>query len=116
MSKIALTVFLCTDKDCMRAWHRVCDGSPGKWLKRQVEEAGLPYKLNVVKTECMDRCDEAACLCCVRGRHACLETHVRSPHDVDRLLAALRSCVETGELRVHSRADGGSAAAPTGRG
>jgi hypothetical protein len=50
MSKVPLTVFLCAGKDCARAWRRVCDGSPGKWLKRHAQEAGLPYKLRVVKT------------------------------------------------------------------
>ena len=94
MSKVPLTVFLCTGKDCARAWRRVCPGSPGKWLKRRVAEAGLPYKLRVVKTECMDRCDDAANLCCVHGPCAALVQRVRSADDADRLLAALRSCVE----------------------
>jgi predicted metal-binding protein len=94
MSKPTITVFLCTHKDCSRAWRRVCDGSPGKWLKRQVESAGLPYKLTIVKTDCMDRCDEAACLCFVHGRQASLERGIRSADDADRLLAALRACVE----------------------
>lgn len=98
MSKVPLTVFLCTGKDCARAWRRVCAGSPGKWLKRRVAEAGLPYKLRVVKTECMDRCDDAANLCCVRGTCAALVQRVRSAADADRLLAALRSCVESAVL------------------
>ncbi len=88
MSKTSLTVFLCTSKDCSRAWERFCDGSPGKWLKRQFEAAGLPYKLRVIKTDCMDRCDEAACLCLVHGDRARVETDVRSAHDLGRLLAA----------------------------
>src|SRR5262249_49405525 len=95
MSKVRVTVFVCTGKDCGRAWRRVCDGSPRQWLKGHVEEARLPYKLNVVKTECMDRCDEAANLCFVRGGTASCEARVRSAHDADRLLAALRACVET---------------------
>jgi hypothetical protein len=94
MSKTSLTVFVCTGKDCTRAWRRVCAGSPGKWLKRQVADAGLPYKLRVVKTECMDRCASAANLCFVCGPGACSETEVRSAHDADRLLAALRACAE----------------------
>jgi predicted metal-binding protein len=94
MSKRAVTVFLCTGKDCGKAWRRVCDGSPGKWLKRQVEVAGLPYKLTVVKTECMDRCDQAACVCAVAGGRAALTTDVRSEDDGDRILAALRCCVD----------------------
>ncbi len=94
MSKVPLTVFLCVGKDCARAWRPVCDGSPGKWLKRRVTEAGLPYKLRVVKTECMDRCDDAANVCCVRDSCAAFERRVRSADDADRLLAALRSCVE----------------------
>lgn len=97
MSKTPVTVFLCTGKDCARAWRRLCDGSPGKWLKRHVEAAGLPYKLTVVETECMDRCERAGCFCFLHGRCASLETDVRSPHDADRLLAALRSCVERAE-------------------
>ena len=95
MSKESVTVFLCTDKDCAKAWRKACDGSPGKWLKRQVEEAGLPYKLKVVKTECMDACEQAGNLCFVHGGCARLESDVRSPHDADRLLASLRSCVES---------------------
>jgi hypothetical protein len=94
MSKTALTVFLCTRKDCRKAWRRVCDNSPGKWLRRQVADAGLPYKLKIVKTDCMDRCERAANLCFVCGPCACFESDVRSAHDADRLLAALRSCVE----------------------
>jgi hypothetical protein len=98
MSKVPLTVFLCAGKDCARAWRRVCDGSPGKWLKRRAQEAGLPYKLRVVKTECMDRCDDAANLCCVRGACAALTQRVRSDDDADRVLAALRSCAESAAL------------------
>ena len=94
MSKTAVTVFLCAGKDCSKAWRHVCDGAPGKWLKHCVEGAGLPYKLKVVKTECMDRCDEAACLCFVHGPAAAFETDVHSDHAADRLLAALRACVE----------------------
>src|SRR5438445_12439419 len=90
MSKTHLTVFLCDGKDCGKAWRHVCDGSPGKWLKRQVETAGLPFKLNVVKTECMDRCDQAATVCCVNGGQACIESEIESVHDADRLLASLR--------------------------
>ncbi|MBY0527518.1 MAG: hypothetical protein K2R98_29245 [Gemmataceae bacterium] len=102
MSKTALTVFLCTHKDCNRAWDHVCDGSPGKWLKRQFEEAGLPYKLDVVKTDCMDRCKEAACLCLVHKDHARLLTDVRSKHDIGRLLAAAMDLVGV-EWRVTER-------------
>jgi hypothetical protein len=49
----------------------------------------------------MDRCDDAANLCCVRGTCAAFEQRVRSADDADRLLAALRSCVE------HADASGG---------
>jgi predicted metal-binding protein len=97
MGKTSLTVFLCAGKDCRKAWRRVCAGSPRKWLKRQVEAAGLPYKLTVVKTECMDRCKRAACLCCVHNGQASIETDVRSADDADRLLAAFRACVESAE-------------------
>ncbi len=98
MSKVPLTVFLCAGKDCARAWRRVCDGSPGKWLKRRAREAGLPYKLQIIKTECMDRCDDAANLCGVRGNCAAFTQRVRSADDADRVLAALRSCVESAAL------------------
>ena len=79
MNKIPLTVFLCTSKDCSKAWRRVCHGSPGKWLKHQVQAAGLPYKLNIVETGCMDRCEQAACLCGFTGstpawRRTCVRT------------------------------------------
>ena len=94
MSKTTVTVFLCDGKDCRKAWRRVCDNSPGKWLKRQIEEAGLPYKLHIVKTECMDRCDHAASVCCVHGASAALQEDIRCADDADRLLAALRCCAE----------------------
>jgi hypothetical protein len=95
MSKTVITVFLCTGKDCSKAWRRWCAESPGKWLKHCVRDAELPYKLNIVKTECMDRCEQAACLCFVNGRCASLETNLHSAHHGDRILAALRACVET---------------------
>jgi hypothetical protein len=98
MKKIPLTVFLCASKDCNKAWRHICHGSPGKWLKHQLHAAGLPYKLNIIKTGCMDRCDEAACLCAVHDRHACLETEIHSSHDIDRILTALRVCVENASL------------------
>jgi hypothetical protein len=95
MSKIRVQLFLCTGKDCRKAWARACPGSPAKWLKRQIENAGLPYKLNVVETACMDRCEEAACLCAVYGDRAGCVTELRAEEDGDRVLATLRSCVET---------------------
>ena len=91
MSKMALTVFLCAGKDCSKAWRRVCDCSPGKWLKHQVEDAGLPYKLKVIKTECMDHCDKAACVCFVHGQVAALETGIRAEEAAEQLLACLRA-------------------------
>jgi hypothetical protein len=94
MSKPSVTVFLCTGKDCGRAWRKLTDATPKKWLKRRVEEAGLPYKLRVVETYCQDRCENAACLCAVSGPCAALETCIRSDDDADRVLAAFRSCVE----------------------
>ena len=90
MAKRTITVFLCTGKDCHKSWRHVTDGSPGKWLKRQVEAAELPFKLNVVKTECMDRCDQAATVCFVNCSQACVESEIDSVHDADRLLASLR--------------------------
>ena len=100
MSKTSVTVFLCTGKDCRKAWRRVCDGSPGKWLKGQVEDAGLPYKLHLVKTECMDCCKHAARLCCVQGASAMLHENLRSSDDADGFLAALRCCVEAEAART----------------
>lgn len=94
MSKTTLTVFLCTGKDCSKAWHRICDGSPGKWLKRQLEHTGLPYKLDVVKTDCMDHCKHAANVCFMAGDCAGRERDIIHEDDADRLLAALRACVE----------------------
>ncbi len=95
MSKTSVTVFLCTGKDCRKAWQRVCDDSPGKWLKQQVEEARLPYKLRIVKTECMDRCEHAASVYCVHGECAAIQENIRCSDDADRFLTALRCCVET---------------------
>jgi hypothetical protein len=96
MAKTRLTVFLCAGKDCSRQWKAIC-AAPGKWLKHQVKEAGLPYKLNVVETCCQDRCEEAACLCCVAGPRALVETCIRSRHDADRILSGLRACAESVE-------------------
>jgi hypothetical protein len=94
MSKTRLTVFLCRGKDCRKAWSRVTDHPPARWLKRQVERAGLPCKLNVVETSCQDGCARAACLCAVCGPCAAPVDSLRSGHDADRVLAALRSCAE----------------------
>jgi hypothetical protein len=85
MSRIPLTVFLCTDKDCAKAWRHICGDSPRKWLKRRFAEAGIPCRLNVVKTACMDRCEEAACLHFVERNRARLEVNVRSQRDLVRL-------------------------------
>jgi hypothetical protein len=103
MSKTGVAVFLCTGKDCRKAWRHVCDGAAGKWLRRQVQDAGLPYKLTVVETECMDRCEDAANLCFVAGACAARQSRVRAAEDADRLLAALRSCVETDAARRDER-------------
>src|SRR5438105_81013 len=71
MSKTRLTVFLCQGKDCRKAWKHVSGGgSPGKWLKRRVEEAGLPYKLRIVKTESWTA---------VRRQHACAQSAASAP-------------------------------------
>jgi hypothetical protein len=91
-----VTVFLCTGKDCARVWRRSGEGSAKKWLKRHVEEAGLPYKLKVVETDCMDRCEHAACLCGVVGRQACFLTDLHPERGADHVLAALRSAAECG--------------------
>jgi predicted metal-binding protein len=96
MSKTHLTVFLCAGKDCRKAWRHICDGSPGKWLRRHVEDAGLPYKLDVIKTECMDRCKHAANLCLVHDGHACEQTEITCDEDANRLLAALRDVAGDG--------------------
>lgn len=85
MSRIPLTVFLCTDKDCKKAWRRICGSSARRWLKRRFAEAGIPCRLNVVKTDCMDHCEEAACLHFVERDRARLELKVRSQHDLARL-------------------------------
>ena len=66
----------------------------GKMAQGEVEKAGLPYKLHIVKTECMDRCDHAASVCCVQGATAALQENLRSSDDADSFLAALRCCVE----------------------
>src|SRR5258707_5410162 len=94
MSKTRITVFLCTGEDCSKAWHHVCDGSPGKWLKRQVEAADFPCKLRIVKTDCMDQCDEAACACCVHNGNAGQVTNIHKSQDGNRLVAAVRNCLE----------------------
>ncbi len=95
MSRIELTVFLCDGKDCRKAWRRLYDGSRAKWLKRQVEAAGLPYKVHVVRTECMDKCADAANLCVVHDRRARCESRITSEFDAQRLLAALRDVAES---------------------
>jgi hypothetical protein len=85
MSRTPLTVFLCTEKDCAKAWRHICADSPRKWLKRRFAEAGIPCRLNVVKANCMDRCDQAACLHFVQRDRARLEVNVRSQRDLARL-------------------------------
>jgi hypothetical protein len=104
MGRTRLTLFLCQGKACRKAWGKLTDSAPGKWLRRQLGRAGLPYKLRVVKTGCQDRCDDAAAFCCVCGPAAEAVRGLRSAGDADRALAALRACAE--------RAAAGAAAAP----
>ena len=85
MGRLPLTVFMCTDKDCAKAWRRICNNSPRKWLKRRFAEAGIPCRLNVVRTDCMDQCERAASLCFVQGDRARLELEMRSECDLPRL-------------------------------
>jgi hypothetical protein len=94
MSKKSLTAFVCTGKDCRKSWHRFITGSPTKWLKKHVEEAGLPVKLHLVQTECMDQCENAAALCIVNGGCSAWATQVRSAHDADRVLGLMRSLID----------------------
>ncbi len=95
MSKQHLTVFLCTGKDCCKAWSHITEDSPGKWLKRLVKEADLPYKLDIIKTECMDQCEQSACLCIVADHSATWEMQIGHRDDADRVLAGLRACAES---------------------
>jgi predicted metal-binding protein len=94
MGKISLTVFLCTGKDCARTWRKLAAASPKKWLKHHLKEAGLPLKLHIIETVCMDRCEKAANLCFVHADCAGCVGRVRSAEDADRVLAAMRSYVE----------------------
>ncbi len=94
MSRQPLLVYVCAGKDCSRAWERLCDASPRKWLKRHLEDAGLPGKVEVIRTECMDRCKEAANLCLVFADRACLETEVRRAADIERLRETARRLCE----------------------
>jgi hypothetical protein len=117
MSKPTLTVFVCTSKDCERAWRHVCDGSPRKWIKKRVEAAGLACKLRVVKTDCMDRCEDAANVCLVHGDRAQLLSEIERAGDEDRLLAGVRAVL--GADRADSLASRGrepheEIAAPSG--
>jgi predicted metal-binding protein len=92
VGKPRITVFLCDEKDCRRVWNRVCrDDSPASWLQRQLRES---LKGDVVKTECMDRCEEAATICLVAGSTAAFETRIDSKHDRDRLVTAVQARAE----------------------
>lgn len=95
MSKTVVTVFVCTGKDCTRAWKKVCSGSPKKFLKEQLRESGMPFRLNVIETSCMDQCEQAANVCFVSGDCADFAREIRSSDDGDRLLLHMRSCVES---------------------
>lgn len=97
MSKLRLTAFVCTDKDCARAWRKVCSGSPRKFIKQQLKESGMPYQLNIIETGCMDACEQAANICFVCDDCAAFAREIRSPDDGDRILIHLRSCVESVE-------------------
>ena len=44
----------------------------------------------------MDRCDDAGNLCCVFRDRAVTECRIRSGADVDRVLAGIRTCAESG--------------------
>lgn len=97
MSKLLVTAFVCKGKDCARAWRKVCSGSPKKFIKDQLKESGMPYKLNIVETACMDCCEQAANICFVCGDCADVAREIRSADDSDRILIHLRSCVESVE-------------------
>lgn len=97
MSKLLVTAFVCKGKDCTRAWRKVCPGSPKKFIKEQLKESGMPYKLNIVETVCMDHCEQAANICFVCSDCADFAREVRTPEDADRILIHLRSCVESVE-------------------
>ncbi len=90
MSLPTITVFHCGDKDCAKAWDRMDDRSFGKFCKRLARDAELPCQVEAVETECLDRCDEAGCLCLVAGGQALWLDRLRGPRDRDRLLAALK--------------------------
>ncbi|MGE3809772.1 MAG: (2Fe-2S) ferredoxin domain-containing protein [Gemmataceae bacterium] len=98
MSKTTVTVFLCKGKDCTKAWHKVCNESPKKFLKEHLKSSGMPYKLKVVETSCMDACKQAANVCFVCGDCADCAREIKSPDDADRILIHLRSCVESVSL------------------
>jgi len=93
MGKPCVLVYLCTGKECRKVWRRQSDLPPGKWLKRHAAAAELPYRLKLIKTECMDRCEEAANVCVVHGDRARLVSELRL-RDGPRLLAACMACVE----------------------
>jgi predicted metal-binding protein len=63
MAKVALTVFICTQKDCRHVWRHV-DAEMGmrRWIKKVVSELQTPARVEIIETECMDRCDEGGCL------------------------------------------------------
>lgn len=93
MSKKVVALFVCTGKDCRRAWHKH-ERSPAKWVKRYLEDADLPMKVQVVETECMDRCEEAACMCVVHAERARTLVEFRGDRDAEKLSSALRQVVE----------------------
>lgn len=91
MSKPRVLAFVCQGKDCRRVWqqHHV---HPGKWLKWIGSQ--LPLKLRVVESECMDHCEDAACICLVSGKHACLDLNVQPRKDDERVLETLQRLID----------------------
>ncbi|HMP02398.1 MAG TPA: hypothetical protein PKD86_09575 [Gemmatales bacterium] len=95
MPRTPLTVFVCTHKHCRKVWRRLPrGGSHGPDLESLAQEAGLEVRLQVVETECMDRCDDGGCLFLAGPAGARWVTGLDDRHGCARLQSALRCAVQ----------------------
>lgn len=92
MAKVALTVFVCTHKDCRRVWRYVdADVGMRRWIKNAVADLETPARVEIIETECMDRCAEGGCLFIAGPGHCGFVTGFNGRSPSAHLRAALHA-------------------------
>lgn len=85
-----ITLFVCGNKDCARAFGRVTERPLEKWLRRQADREGWPAHFEFIETECWDRCDDAGCLAMMAGGRSVVLERLASARDRDRIMEGVR--------------------------